>query len=102
LHNEVHGDLLISVKSIFSEEYCRDVSIKTRSALDIKRRNGDYVGTCAVFGYQREKRLRNRLVIDEYAADIVQSIFSMKLQGMNAAKIALVLNEQGIPSPLKS
>ena len=27
-----------------NEAYCRDISIKTRTSLDIKRRNGDFVG----------------------------------------------------------
>ena len=28
---------------MFNEAYCRDISIKTRTSLDIKRRNGDFV-----------------------------------------------------------
>ena len=32
-------DLTLSVKNIMNEAYCRDISIKTRSSLDVKRRN---------------------------------------------------------------
>lgn len=45
--NEQTGDdLVVSIKSILNDNYCRDISIKTRSALQSKRQNGDYVGAC--------------------------------------------------------
>lgn len=44
-------DLTVSVKNIMNEAYCRDISIKTRTSLDIKRRNGDFVGAFPVYGY---------------------------------------------------
>ena len=37
-------DLTVSVKNIMNEAYCRDISVKTRTSLDVKRRNGDFVG----------------------------------------------------------
>ena len=43
-------DLTVSVKNIMNEAYCRDISIKTRSSLDVKRRNGDFVGAFPVYG----------------------------------------------------
>ena len=81
-------DLLISVKSIINDAYCRDISVKTRSALDAKRRNGEYVGACPVYGYKKDEDNRNRLVMDEYPASVVRVIFRMKLEGVSAAKIA--------------
>ena len=33
-------DLTVSVKNIMNEAYSRDISVKTRSALDVKRRSG--------------------------------------------------------------
>ena len=45
-------DLAVSVKNIMNEAYCRDISIKTRTSLDIKRRNGDFVGAFPVYGYE--------------------------------------------------
>ena len=46
-------DLTVSVKNIMNEAYCRDISIKTRSSLDVKRRNGDFVGAFPVYGYMK-------------------------------------------------
>ena len=37
-------DLVVSVKNIINDAYCHDISVKTRSALSVKRNNGDYVG----------------------------------------------------------
>lgn len=93
-------DLAVSVKNIMNEAYCRDISIKTRSSLDVKRRNGDFVGAFPVYGYMKSKENRNRLIPDPYASRVVQDIFRMRLDGASATKIAAELNRLGIPSPL--
>jgi DNA invertase Pin-like site-specific DNA recombinase len=93
--------LFVSVKSIINDEYCRDISIKTRSALDVKRANGDYTGACPVYGYRKSADNHNRLVTDEYAANVVRDIFRMKLDGYSAARIADTLNGNGVLSPLE-
>lgn len=57
-------DLTVSVKNIMNEAYCRDISIKTRSSLDVKRRNGDFVGAFPVYGYMKAEDNKNLLVPD--------------------------------------
>ena len=99
--NDSTDGLFVSVKSILNDEYCRDVSIKTRSALDVKRANGDYTGACPVYGYKKDENNRNQLVIDEYAAEIVREIFRMKIEGYSSVRIAATLNERGVLSPLE-
>ncbi len=47
------------MKNIMNEAYCRDISIKTRSSLDIKRRNGDFVGAFTVYGYLKSEDNKN-------------------------------------------
>lgn len=93
-------DLAVSVKNIMNEAYCRDISIKTRSSLDIKRRNGDFVGAFTVYGYLKSEDNKNRLEIDPYAANIVRTIFRMRLEGSSASRIASELNRLCILSPL--
>ena len=93
-------DLTVSVKNIMNEAYCRDISIKTRSSLDVKRRNGDFVGAFPVYGYMKAEDNKNLLVPDPYAARVVCDIFRMRLEGASASKIALELNRLGILSPL--
>jgi DNA invertase Pin-like site-specific DNA recombinase len=94
-------DIVVSVKSVINDAYCRDISVKTRSALNVKRENGDYVGACPVYGYKKADDNKNLLVVDEYPASIVQDIFRMKIDGMSALKISEHLNELGVLSPLE-
>ena len=75
--NDSTDGLFVSVKSIINDEYCRDISIKTRSALEIKRANGDYTGACPVYGYKKDENDRNKLVIDDYPAGLRCAIFSV-------------------------
>lgn len=56
-------DLTVSVKNIMNEAYCRDISIKTRTSLDIKRRNGDFVGAFPVYGYMKSEENKTYLYL---------------------------------------
>ncbi|MBQ9117168.1 MAG: recombinase family protein [Clostridia bacterium] len=98
--NDAADDLTVSVKNIMNEAYCRDISVKTRSALDVKRRSGDFVGAFAVYGYIKTGDKHKSLEIDPYAAKVVQDIFRMRLDGHSALHIAEELNRMGILSPL--
>jgi len=93
-------DLVVSVKTLVNDSYCRDISIKTRAALNAKRENGDFVGAFPIYGYRKAEDNRNQLVIDEHPAAIVRDIFRMKIDGMSALKIADTLNGLGVLSPL--
>ena len=99
-HDSSGDDLTVSVKNIMNEAYCRDISIKTRSSLDVKRRNGDFVGAFTVYGYMKSEDNKNQLVPDPYASRVVRDIFRMRLEGASASKIAAELNRLGILSPL--
>ena len=93
-------DLVVSIKSILNDNYCRDISIKTRSALQAKRQNGDYVGACPIYGYRRDPENKNHLVPDEYAAQVVRDIYRLRINGASADRIATELNRLGVLSPL--
>lgn len=96
---DVAGDFGITIKNLFNDNYCRDISIKTRSNLNVKRKNGEFIGAFATYGYKRSEKERNKLVVDEYPASVVQDIFKWKLSGMSQDGIARKLNELGILSP---
>ena len=95
------SDLVVGVKSIMNDAYCRDISIKTRSAMNEKREHGEYVGACPIYGYRRSSENKNRLEIDDYPASVVQDIFRMKINGMSALKISETLNKRGVLSPIE-
>lgn len=91
--------LMVAIKNIMNDSYCRDISVKIRSNLATKRAHGEFVGSFAVYGYEKDPNNRNKLVIDEFAGHVVQNIFRWKIQGMSCATIAKKLNEMGILSP---
>ena len=72
------NELVLPFKNLMNDSYCRDISIKVRSNLDAKRRNGQFVGSRVVFGYLRSPDNKNQLVIDPVAAPVVQDIFKWK------------------------
>lgn len=67
----------------------------------MKREKGEFIGAFTVYGYRKDEKDKNRLVPDEYAAQVVKNIFEWKLDGMSCAAIAGRLNERGILSPLE-
>ena len=91
--------IVVSFKNLLNDSYCRDISIKVRSQLDMKRRKGEFIGGYAIYGYCKDERNKNRLVVDEYAADIVRSIYRRKLEGMSAQAIAEQLNSENVLAP---
>jgi len=94
-------DIVLPFLNLINDSYCRDISIKIRSQLDVKRKKGDFIGAFAVYGYLRDEKNHNKLVIDEPAADVVKLIFQWKQDGHNARAIADKLNGLGIPSPME-
>ena len=95
-----YGDnIIIPFKNLINDAYCRDISVKIRSQLEIKRKKGDFIGSFAVYGYLKDDNHKNRLVVDEYAAEVVRDIFKWKIEGMSQQGIADRLNFLGVLSP---
>lgn len=97
---EKADEISVSVKNIMNEAYSRDISVKTRTALDVKRRTGDFVGAFTVYGYLKTGDKHKSLIVDTFAANVVRDIFRKRLDGYSAAHIAEELNKAGILSPL--
>ena len=66
---------------------------------NVKRKEGQFIGSFAGYGYRKDPKDKNHLIIDEYAAGIVQEIFKQKLNGMSSQRIASHLNELGVLPP---
>lgn len=94
-------EMLIPFKNLINDAYCRDISVKIRSHLDVKRKSGQYIGAFAPYGYKKSPHDKNQLIIDEKAAAVVRQIFKWKLEGMSGARIADKLNELGILTPVE-
>lgn len=90
-------NLYIPLKNLINDTYSRDISIKMRSYYDYRMSKGLLVCAFPVYGYLKDEE-RKHLIVDEYAAGIVQSIFNCKLNGMSNQRIADKLNEQQVLS----
>lgn len=101
LEADTAHDIVVPFKNLINDSYCRDLSVKIRSHLTIKRKNGEFIGAFACYGYLKDKNNRNQLVVDTYAGQVVKDIFRMKINGMSQYRIADALNEQGILSPME-
>lgn len=93
--------LVLPFKNLMNDAYSRDISTKIKSQLEVKKRHGDFIGNYAPYGYQKDEKNHNRLVVDDYAAGIVKKIFSWRLDGASNMEIAEKLNSVGTLSPME-
>lgn len=93
--------VIVPFKNLINDAYCRDLSLKIRSQLDLKRKRGKFIGAFPTYGYERDEKDHGRLVIDETAGKVVEFIFNMKLDGYSTLRIVQKLNELGLPTPLQ-
>lgn len=93
------NSLIVPFKNIINDEYCRDISNKVRASLDLKRRQGKFIGSFASYGYRKDPNDHSRLLIDVPAAAVVRDIFNWFTDGMSVLGIAKKLNAMGIPNP---
>lgn len=90
----------VSLKAMVYEMYSRDISEKIRCVQQAKMRKGEYLCAIAFYGYQKSKEEKNKLVIDECAANVVRRIFTLAAEGKALSEIADRLNQDGVLSPL--
>ena len=95
------SSLILPIKNFVNDSYCRDISIKVKAQQAVKRKEGKCISAFTVYGYKKNPEDKNRLIIDEYAADIVRKIFAWKIAGMSLGGIAEKLNAAGILSPME-
>lgn len=95
-----NGDnLVIVLKNLINDIYAKDISRKVKSSYEIKQKKGEFLGSCAAYGYMKSPTDRHKLVIDEETAPIVRDIFQWKLDGMTDTAIVRKLEDLQILSP---
>ena len=93
------SSIIVPITNVMNDNYCYQTSKKIRQVFDYKRRNGQYIGAFAPYGYIKHPKDKHKLIVDPDAAETVKLIFSLFLQGTSKRAIALHLNEHGVPSP---
>ena len=86
-------------KAIMNDMYAKDVSKKIASVKRDKQKKGLFIGGKAPYGYKLSDTQKNTIVIDQEAAVVVRRMFGFALAGKSCREIAVILNDQGIPTP---
>lgn len=86
-------------KAIMNDMYAKDISKKITSVKRDKQRKGQFIGGKASYGYKISKEHKNTIEIDAPAAEVVRRMFSLALAGKSCREIAVLLNEEKIPTP---
>ena len=71
--------ILVPFKNLINDEYARDTSIKIRSSLNVKKKNGEFVGAFPSYGYIKDPENNHKLIVDKESAEIVKKIFEWKI-----------------------
>ncbi|MDE7184104.1 MAG: recombinase family protein [Lachnospiraceae bacterium] len=90
-----------SFKNLMNDLYCKDISVKVKSALKMKKENGIYANGSCTFGYRKDPKDRHKLLIDDEEAEIVRRIFQMALDGLSSHKIAQIFHAEGVKTPIE-
>ena len=92
---------VIPFKNLINDSYCKDISMKIRSSLEVKQKSGEFVGAFAPYGYKKSPENKNQLIVDEAVSEYVQMIFAMYKDGISIGRIAARLNQMGVLSPME-
>ena len=79
--------------------YAKDLSRKVKSAKRQRAYKGYYISAQAPYGYKVDPTNRNRLIVDEEAAEVVKEIFRLALFGHSLSQISRILSQKKIITP---
>ncbi len=96
---ETYCSSIVSFSNIVNDDYIRQLSVKIKSTLNMKRNAGEFIGNYAPYGYVKSAEDRHKLVIDPEAAEVVRMIFDWYTDGASASAIVKRLNALHIPPP---
>ncbi len=92
--------ILVPFKNLINDEYSRDTSIKIRTALNGKRKKGEFIGAFPAYGYIKDPKDKHKLIVDKEASEVVKKIFEWKVnEGLGNLSICHRLNDIGILNP---
>ena len=93
------SNIIVPITNVMNDNYCYQTSKKIRQVFDMKRRNGEFIGSYAPYGYVKDPNDKHALLVDPEAAEVVKSIFALFLSGMNKRGITYYLNDHGTLCP---
>ncbi|STB42665.1 recombinase family protein [Clostridium perfringens] len=92
----------VPITGLMNDRYAARASADIRRTFNTKRRNGEFIGAFAPYGYKKSPDNKNKLIIDEEAAQVIRDIFRWRVEeGINKLGIVRRLNELGTLTPTK-
>lgn len=91
--------ITVGVTNVINESVAATTSVNVKGTLNVRRANGDFIGSFATYGYLKDPKDRHKLIIDEEAADVVRMIFKKYVSGTTILGITRELNSLGILNP---
>lgn len=89
----------IPINGLMNDRYAARTSEDVRRTFRTKRKNGEFTGAFAPYGYMKNPENKNALIVDDTAAEIVKEIFAKYLDGWSRLSIVRYLNDHSIPCP---
>lgn len=93
----VSDEIMITIMEGLAQEESVSISRNTRWSIKKRMANGTLRVARVPYGYTKNER--RELVIDPEKAEVIRRIFTLYLSGYGARKIAVLFNEEGLPSP---
>lgn len=94
------GGMDVAFRNFINENYSRDLSVKVRSAMKVRMKEGRFVNHVP-YGYKKHPSDKHQMVPDELTAPIVREIFLSVIGGKSTTQIAKDLNARGVLTPLE-
>ena len=88
-------------KAVMNDMYAKDISKKVKSTMIIKAIEGECIKSFLPYGYKKDDKDKNKIVIDTNVSDNVVKIFELYKSGKTKKQICDYLNENNIDTPLK-
>ena len=90
----------VPITGLMNDRYAARTSNDVRRTFNMKRRNGEFIGAFAPYGYKKDPENKNALIIDEEPAEVIRNIYHWYVEdGMSKIGIVKHLNELGILTP---
>lgn len=82
----------VPLKSLMNDYYAKDISKKVKTSLETKKKNGEFIGVSAPYGYLKDPNDKHKFIIDNNTSKIVNKIFELVVLGKLRKEIAEYLN----------
>ena len=86
-------------RNIINEWVARDTSRKIRAINEVRTKDGKHVTGAVPYGYLRDKNDKQRWILDEEAAPVVERVFKSIINGKSITQIADELSSENILIP---